>query len=180
MDPKGRTVEARIAEIASRQHGVVSRRELLKAGVSPTEIRRRVRRGALISIHRGVFRVGHQAPSRLARYMAAVKACGQGSLLSGRAAAHLLGLLRRPPSLPEVRCRTERRVPGVITHRTRPTEPADGISWRGIPMTSVPRTLVDLAAALGEPALARAVHEADVRHNVTPDQIEAVLARRHN
>jgi len=180
MDPKGRTVEARIAEIASRQHGVVSRRELLKAGVSPTEIRRRVRRGALISIHRGVFRVGHQAPSRLALYMAAVMACGERSLLCGRAAAHLLGLQRRPPSLPEVRCSGERRIRGVVTHRVRRAELTDGTTWRGIPVTSVQRTIVDLAAALEAPALARAVHEADVRHHTTPEQIEAVLARRHN
>ena len=52
--------------------------------------------------------------------------------------------------------------------------------WRGIPTTSVARTLVDLAAVLDEAELARACHEAGVRHHTTPRQVEAVLARRPN
>jgi hypothetical protein len=44
----------------------------------------------------------------------------------------------------------------------------------------VQRTLVDLAGVLPELELARAVHEADVRHHIAPDQVEAVLGRRHN
>jgi hypothetical protein len=68
----------------------------------------------------------------------------------------------------------------VITHRARRGEPTDGTRWRGIPITTVQRTLVDLAGVLDENDLARAVHEADVRHHTTPDQIESVLARRHN
>ncbi len=47
-------------------------------------------------------------------------------------------------------------------------------------MTSVQRTLVDLASVLEEDLLARAVHEADVRHHTTPEQVEQVLSRRHN
>jgi Transcriptional regulator, AbiEi antitoxin len=180
MDPKSRTVEQRVAQIASRSHGVVTRAELLKAGVTPTEIKRRIRRGGLIRVHRGVFRVGHAAPSIEVHYMAAVKACGAGSLLAGRAAAHLLGLLKRTPPMPEVLCATERRNRGVITHRVRRAELTDATKWRGIPVTTVPRTLVDLAAALPEGQLARAVHEADVRYRTTPAQVERVLSRRHN
>ena len=112
--------------------------------------------------------------------MAAVKACGEGSLLAGRAAAQLFGLLKRPPALPEVLTRTQRRVRGVITHRARRSELEDATTWRRIPVTTVQRTLVDLAAVLPEDALARAVHEADVRHHITPVQIEEVLSRRHN
>jgi very-short-patch-repair endonuclease len=112
--------------------------------------------------------------------MAAVKACGSGSLLASRAAAHLLGLLKRPPSLPEVLTTTERRIRGVITHRVRRTELTDATRWRGIPVTNLPRTLVDLAAVLPASDLARAFHEATVRHRTTPDSVERVLARRHN
>jgi hypothetical protein len=180
MDPKGGTVDEIIARMASRSHGVVARLELLGAGVSPTEIRRRVRRGTLIPIHRAVFRVGHQAPSVLARYTAAVKACGDGSLLFRRAAAHLLGLVKDPPSLPEVLCLTQRRVRGVRTQRVRRTEAIDGTTWRGVPVTTLQRTLVDLAAVLDEEELALAMHQADARHHVTPEQIEVVLKRRHN
>src|SRR6476469_70117 len=101
MGPKIRTVEERIAALASSSHGVVTRGELLAAGVTDRELRRRVAKGALISVHRGVFRVGHAAPSVEARYMAAVKASGLGSLLAGHAAAHHLQVLKHPPSLPE-------------------------------------------------------------------------------
>jgi very-short-patch-repair endonuclease len=180
MGPKGSTVERRIARIASRSHGVATRAELLEAGVTPTEIKRRVRRGSLIRIHRGVFRVGHQAPSIEARYAAAVKASGDGSLLSRRAAAHVFGLLKHPPSLPEVLTPTQRRIRGVRTHRTRRSELLDRTTWRGIPVTTLPRTLVDLAALLPEDELARSFHEAVVRHRTTPDQVERVLSRRHN
>src|SRR4051812_7792590 len=92
-----------IGRLASRQHGVVSRIQLLRAGVTPDEIRRRVRSGALLRVHRGVYRVGHRAPSVEARYLAAVLACGDEARLSGRAAAHLFGVLKgRQAPRPEV------------------------------------------------------------------------------
>jgi hypothetical protein len=112
--------------------------------------------------------------------MAAVKACGDRSLLAGRAAAHLLGLLKSPPSLPEVLTPTEHRIDGVIAHRSLGIKRMDATRWRGVPVTTVPRTLVDLAGGLSEPALARAVHEGEVRFRITPDQVEKILARRHN
>ena len=72
-----------------------------------------------------------------------------------------------------------RGISGVVTIRCREAPP-DRTTWRGIPVTSLPRTLVDLAAVLSERRLARAVHEAAVLHRTTPGQVEAVLARRHN
>ncbi len=175
-----RTVEGILSALAGRSHGVVTRAELLRAGVTKCEIEHRLAIGSLIRVYRAVFRVGHQAPSVLAGYMAAVKACGDGSLLSARAAAHLLGLMKRPPSLPEVLTGTQRRIRGVKRHRTRRTELVDATTWRGIPVTTVQRTLVDLAAVLDEDDLARAVHEADVRHHTTPERVDEVLSRRHN
>jgi hypothetical protein len=180
MRPQGRTVEEILAIQASRSHGVVTRRELHLAGITAGQIKGRIEAGALIPVHRGVFRVGHCAPSLEARYMAAVKACGERSLLAGRAAAHLFGLLKGPPSVPEVLAPTQHNLKGVLTRRRRAIQPEDATTWRGIPVTTIPRTLVDLAALLQEPALARAVHEAEVRHGITPKSVEDVLARRHN
>ena len=139
-------MEQELGRIASASHGVVTRAELRRAGVTTEEIKQRVRRGTLIREHRGVYRVGHRAPSLEARYLAAVRACGEEALLSGRAAAHLLGLVKgtAPPS--EVTAPIKRRVPGVRTHRTRCF--ADATTWRGIPVTTVARTLVDLAGVL--------------------------------
>jgi very-short-patch-repair endonuclease len=177
---RGRTVEKRIAVLATRAHGVVCRSELLEVGITRSEIYQRLRSGALIAVFRGVYRVGHTAPSLEARYLAAVRACGEGAVLSGRAAAQLLGLLKGPVCDPEVTIRGERRVAGIATRRSRRLHPRETTLWRGVPVTSPARTLVDLAAVLDAEELARACHEAGVRHHTTPRQVEAVLARRPN
>ena len=70
-----------MAWLAGRAHGVVARRELVAAGMSERQIDWRLGRGDLIVEFPGVYRVGHAAPSVLARYTAAVKACGPGALL---------------------------------------------------------------------------------------------------
>jgi hypothetical protein len=171
------TVEQKLAHMAGRAHGVVTRARLLRAGVSSAEIEHRVSIGALLREHRGVYRVGHRAPSLEARYVAAVLACGDQALLSGRAAGYLLGLLKGRAPAPEVTAPTDRRVPGVKTRRSYRLA-RDAMTWRKIPVTTVARTLVDLAAVLSADDLARACHEAGVRHHTTPAMVEAVLARR--
>lgn len=142
---------------------MATRAQLLAAGISSAAIGRRISRGALLREHPGVYRVGHRAPSIEARYLAAVLACGEGALLSRRAAGHLLGLLTGKPPPPEVTTLTERRVPGVRTRRSRRIDGRDATLVRGIPVTTVPRTLVDLAATLSLDELARACDEAGVR-----------------
>lgn len=164
-----------IAGLARRAHGLVTHAQLLAAGVSAREIRRRVESGALIPVHRGVYRVGHEAPSLHATYMAAVLACGDGALLRDRAAAHLMGLTRGwSAPRPQVLTRTERRVEGIETRRARRSD-VRGWRFEGIPCTTVPQTLVDLAAHLPLDALARACHEAGVRYRTTPRQVRRVL-----
>jgi very-short-patch-repair endonuclease len=114
-----------------------------------------------------------------ASYLAAVLACGKGSLLSGRAAGHLLGLLKGAAPEPEVTTATQRRVEGIRTRRSRRAiDHRDAILLRAIPVTTAPRTLVDLAAVLPLDGLARACHEAGVLYGTTPAQVELVLARR--
>jgi hypothetical protein len=164
--------------IASVSHGVVTRAQVLSAGVTDDEIRWRLQRGGLIRVHRGVYRVGHRAPSTEATYLAAVLAAGEGALLSGRAAAHLLGLTKGSAPPPEVITRTQRRIDGVTTHRSRSLNARDATMFKAIPVTTVPRTLTDIAAHLPLDALARACHEAGVRYGTTPKAVEAVLARR--
>jgi very-short-patch-repair endonuclease len=177
---QNRTVDEIVGRIAGMAHGVVTRQELLRAGITPEEIRQRLERGALLREYRGVYRVGHRAPSLEARYLAAVRACGERALLSGRAAGHHWGLLNGSAPPPEVITPTERRVNGVRTRRVRRIDPEDATTWRGIPVMSVPRTLVDLAAVLDVDELARACHEAGVRYRTTPVQVEAVLTRLPN
>jgi very-short-patch-repair endonuclease len=180
MDPHGRTVEAKIARIARSQHGVVTRVQLLEAGLSAQQVRSRVQKGALLPVHRGVYRVGHLAPSIAADYMAAVLACGAGSLLSGLAAGRYLGLLKGSWPAPRVTTPTERRIEGIRTRRTRAKESRDAMTVGGIAILTVPEVLVDLAGALTIEQLARACHEAGVRYRTTPAQVESVLSRRAN
>jgi very-short-patch-repair endonuclease len=178
--PQSTTAEEVIGRLASASHGVVTREQLLRAGVSAGEIKHRLGAGALLREFPGVYRVGHRAPSREARYLAAVWACGLEALLMGRGAAHLLDVLKGPAPPPEVITLTKRRIKGITTHRSRRIDPQDATTWRGIPVTTPPRTLVDLAADLPPDALARACHEAGVRYGTTPAQVEAVLERRPN
>ena len=179
MRRRDRTVEQELATLAAQAHGVVTRAELLQAGVSRAEITHRVRTGSLLREHPAVYRGGHRAPSVEATYLAAVRACGEGALLCGRAAANLLGLLRGGAPPPEVMAPTERRVEGVRTTRSRRLDGGrDAMTWNRIPVTTVPRTLVDVAAVLAVHDLARACHEAGVHHGTTPADVAAVLERR--
>jgi very-short-patch-repair endonuclease len=181
MGHQNRTTDQVIADLASGAKGLVRRRALREAGVSLKAIRTRLENGSLITEYPGVYRVGHRAPCVEARYTAAIKACGDGAILKGRAAAYLLGILKSPtPPPPEVLTARDRRVKGVKTTRTRRIDRQDATTHKGIPCTTVPRTLVDLAAVLDEDALARACHEAGVKYRITPRHVEAVLERRPN
>jgi very-short-patch-repair endonuclease len=95
------------------------------------------------------------------------------------AAAHLWGLVKGPAPPPEVIARTERRLKGVTSHRARGNHIA-GTTHRGIPVATVPFTLVALAAQLPSDELTRACHEAGVRYNTTPHQVDEILLRRPN
>jgi predicted transcriptional regulator of viral defense system len=171
------TADQVVAGIAASQHGVVTRAQLLAAGLSRRAIAKRLDKGSLIRVHRGVYRVGHMAPNLNATFIAAVYACGDGAVLSGRAAGQLLGLVTGAPPRPEVTAPHERTVHGVATRRSRAI---DAMTWHRIPVTTPARTLVDLAESSTAAQLARAVHEAGIRHGTTPGEVEAVLARRPN
>ena len=152
----------------------------MRGGVSRSEIAWRLRIGSLIREYPGVYRVGHAAPTVEARYLAAVLACGDRAVLSGLAAAYLFGLVKGSAPRPEVTAPTKRSVKGVETRRRRHMHPRDITVWRGIPVTTVPRTLVALAARLSDAELARAFHEAGIRHHTTPTHVDAVLSRHPN
>jgi Transcriptional regulator, AbiEi antitoxin len=180
MRTKLGTAEREVARIAGRQHGVVTLAQLLEAGLSRDAVKRRVEKSLLHRQHRGVYRVGHQSPSITARYLAAVLACGAGAVLSRLAAAFLLQLIKGAAPIPEVTSTVKRHVPGVITRRVRHLDARDTSVVHAIPITTVPRTLVDLAGSMRLEPLARACHEAEVRHGMTAAAMEAALARRPN
>ena len=169
-----------MAWLATRAHGNVTRRELLAAGVSSDQIQGRLRNGSLIPEYEGTYRVGHAAASQAAWYMGATKAGGDGAFISGRPAAHALGLVKGNVPKPELVSRREIDIKGLKATRCRKLIREDTTRWKGIPITSPPRTLVDLAAVLSAEALARACHEAGVKYGTAPRHVEAVLKRKPN
>jgi hypothetical protein len=154
-----------IARLAGRQHGVVARWQLIALGVSRTAIDRRVADGRLRRLHRGVYAVG--AIGRKGYWMAAVLACGAGALLSHRDAAALWDLRSTSRSAIDVSVLGARRRsrPRLTIHSAGSLHPDDRAEIDGIPVTSVARTLLDLAEVVPPTELRRA-YEAAERHRV--------------
>jgi very-short-patch-repair endonuclease len=152
-----------LAELTGRQHGVVSIRQLEALGLGPRGAQNRAERGALHRLHRGVYAVGHRVVSSDGARIAAVLACGPGAVLSHRSAAAAWGLRATDRARHEITVARRRRPRADIDVRfTRRLGAEDVATLRGIPITSIARTLIDLAAVLRPDALERAVHQAEV------------------
>lgn len=146
MRDKPRTHHA-VAALAERQHGVISTQQLFELGYSAKAISRATVSGRLHQIHWGVFGVGHSALSRQGRCLAAVLSCGAGALLSHRSAAWLWGLTKWWPPVVEVTASSPREARREIrVHSTAITIPEDRSASENIPVTAIPRTLLDFAA----------------------------------
>jgi hypothetical protein len=170
---------ATAARLAAGQHGRVSGRQLVHEGVDRRQIERWLADGRLLRVHHGVYAVGHRAPSVRGDYMAAVLACGDGAVLSYRAAAHLLRLLSGGPPLPEVTVPTlgGRTRPGIVIHRVADLPALDASEVERIPIATVPRVLLDIAPSTAPKLLTRACHMAWVHHETGLREVEACIAR---
>jgi very-short-patch-repair endonuclease len=166
-----------IAALAARQHGVVSRSQLLAAGLGRGAVDRRVAVARLHPLHRGVFAVGHRVLTKHGVWMAAVLAAGDGAALSHRSAAELWGIRHTQRSRIDVTVPRHRRGrPGVEYHQT--VLPLDEVTTeRGIAVTNPARTLLDLAAVLTPQQLAHALNEAEIRRLTSPLPLDALVAR---
>jgi very-short-patch-repair endonuclease len=144
-----------IAELAAKQQGVVSRAQLLGLGASAAAIQRRQSCGRLHPVHRGVFLVGHVARAPHATEMAAVLACGEGASISHRSAAFVWQITDRPPAEVDVMVPVDwaARRRGIAPHRCVSPVNGDVCERSGVPVTSVERTLLDLATILSPAAL---------------------------
>ncbi|MEK9501875.1 type IV toxin-antitoxin system AbiEi family antitoxin domain-containing protein [Gemmatimonadota bacterium DH-20] len=169
-----------MSDIARRQHGLVTRPQLIDAGASAKMIRLRVKRGRLRPMHQGVFLFGSVAPP-LARAMAACLACGPDAMVSHRSAAELWGLVGAPaedrPVVVTVTGGNRRRA-GVEVRRSRTLAPGERTVLDRIPITTVDRTLLDLAVDVRRRTLERAVAEALAR-GLTSDRRLVNFLRRH-
>src|SRR2546428_612589 len=145
-----RTKSAQVADLATRQHGVISLPQLLAAGLSRDQVKRWVRAGRLHRLYRGVYAVGHTRLGPHGPWFAAVLACGPGAVLSHRSAAALWGIRRSASPRVEVivPTRNGRRRRGKLAVHRMPLHPSEVTVCEGIPVTPPARTLLDLAAVV--------------------------------
>jgi hypothetical protein len=180
MDHHSAPPDRAVARIAGDQHNVISAVQLLQCGLSKTMIKRRRQRGWLHRVHHEVYAVGGDRLTREARFMAATLAA-RGSALSHGSAAFLWeirrGLLSPVHiSLPTRSGRGAR--PGLIIHR--PRGPLETTEHLGIPVTTVARTLLDLAESLSTRDVERAIDTAHYRGILDLAELHAVIAAHPN
>ncbi|MFN8215028.1 MAG: type IV toxin-antitoxin system AbiEi family antitoxin domain-containing protein [Solirubrobacterales bacterium] len=179
MEGKALPRGQRLAELARRQHGVVSIRQLRGAlGYSHSFVERAVARGQLHRLHTGVYAVGHTDLSLHGRCLGAVLGCGRGALLSHWSAAWLWGLM--PASAVPIHVTTpiprHRRL-GLAIHRSRTFAAEDRALCEGIPVTSVARTALDLAARVRSRSLNRLLQRSEELGLFDLPDFESVLDR---
>ncbi|HEX4108717.1 MAG TPA: type IV toxin-antitoxin system AbiEi family antitoxin domain-containing protein [Solirubrobacteraceae bacterium] len=161
--------------LAVRQQGVVAAWQLLGLGFSREAIKHGVRSGWLIPVHRGVYAVGRPLGTWRGHAMAAVLACGPHALLSHRSAGALWEITRRVDGPFCVIAPNNHGRPGIVVRRSTTMRPRDAARRWNIPVTSVPRTLIDLADVLDDRQLERAVGQAYVQRFITARELAAAL-----
>jgi very-short-patch-repair endonuclease len=175
-------VEREIARIAARQDNVISGDQLRAAGLGRGAITHRVKAGTMQRLQTGVYLLGAAPPTPMARARAAALACGPDAVVSHRSAACLFNLL--PEIGGEVDVTVAGRNPGqrqgVRRHRVAHLPRQDVRTMRGLRITSVARTICDLAATESARDTEQAFQEALYHDIVTDTALEAVLEREPN
>lgn len=169
-----------IFTLAAGQHGIVSRRQLLQAGVPPDRVDARVKTRRLQRLHRGVYRVG-PVVAAYANEMAAVLACDGKAVVSHRSAAPPWKLLsaRAPDSAVEVIVphSDHGRMPNILAYRLRGLRSDEVTKFEGIPITTPARTLLDIAGVVGSRELERALAEAFAMRLTTRADVVRLVSR---
>jgi hypothetical protein len=169
-------VDRELAEIASRQHGIVARNQL-KRGLSEITIDRWIRNGRLHRIHPGIYALGHDAITRRGRWMGAVLASGDGAVLSHQSAAGLWGIWGSGVGETHVTVPRKTRSQRSI-HRHFSMLPDDERTvLAGIPTTTAARAVLDLAAVKGAAAAESALREMEYLGIYGPVSLPALLER---
>ena len=170
-------IDGLIAALAERQHGVVAIWQLLELGIGADAIQYRVSIGRLHRVHRGVYAVGHRKLTREGHRMAAVLAYGPHAVLSHwSAAAHWgIGAARVKYDVTTPHSKRSRKT--IRAHAAR-LHPEDRTVHDGIPITSVERTILDLAATLTKDQITYLIEEADRKQRLDINALDRVIARR--
>ncbi len=169
-----------IAAVARRQYGVVTLRQLEACGLGAGAIKRRVGARRLQRLWRGVYAFGHSELRFEGRLLGAVLACGPGAVLSHRSAADRWGILataRAGIDVTVVARGTRAKQSGIDLHCVRRLDQRDVTTLGGIPITTVPRTLLDLCAVVTPRMVEKALEQSYVLQLVAPGTIEETLER---
>lgn len=168
-----------IAQRASRQHGNITRAQIIALGGNDDDILHRTRTGRLHRVHVGVYAVGRPATAPLEKAAAAVLACRPTAVLSHASAMTLWGFWRRWDRPLEVTVTEDRRPKGIRVHRSKNLHRRDIHTQHGIRTTSPARTLHDMARRLTDKQLTRAVNNALHTHYLSESQLQEFVSRHH-
>jgi very-short-patch-repair endonuclease len=163
-----------IAIIAAKQHGHITRAQLLAVGISHARIQRWCGQGRLTRVHAGVYAVGYRHAEPVAIAMAAVLACGDEAVLSHDSAAALYGW-RRWPRIPEVTATGPRRRAGIRAHVTRSLPRSDVTRQLGVPVTSPERTIREIEPRLTRKQFTRIVKDASLERRLDDAAVTRLL-----
>ena len=157
---------------------MITTAQLRAVGLSDPGMAKRVEARRLHPLYRGVYAVGHNNLSQEARWMAAILAAGEGAALSHLSAAKHWNIWRRRADGIDITVPGQRRPrSGFTIHRARRLDPRDVTTHQGLPITTVPRTLVDLAQTLTPHQLANVIHEAAFRNRFDEQNTRQAMAR---
>ncbi len=178
----GSKLPPQLREIIAEQAGVVSRRQVLRAGVSRNTITSKVQRGLWQQVHPGVYATFTGLVTWEVRLWAAVLYAGPGALLSHETAAGMLRLIDRTAPVIAVTIPESRRVrspQGMVIRRSSYSYPRRRLLRGMPPHTSCADTIVDLIAVSdNRDDVIAWVSRGIARKLVTKPQLEAAVAAR--
>ncbi|MCB1006099.1 MAG: hypothetical protein KDB35_18100 [Acidimicrobiales bacterium] len=172
-------VDQAVEALAGRQCGTFSRIEALRLGATDSLTIRRLRSGRWIRLAPGVYGLPGVASSFHQRLWVAVHAGGVDAAVSHESASSVRWLSRSLPEHIEVTVPHGRHpvVAGAVVHQSRVLTPADVGRVKGLPVTTVPRTLVDLAPRFGTKRLGILLDEALNDRKATMIEVHQTFAR---
>lgn len=165
-----------MAELAKRQHGVVSTSQLAQLGYSRFVAADAAKAERLHRLHRGVYAVGYKPLTWHGYCLATVLACAP-AYASHAAAGWIWGLLRYAPERIDVTALTRRHSKQAMRLHYAPLGSRDCVMREGIPVTSHARTLLDLAATLPRRRLDRVLERSEELQRFDLAAIDELLAR---
>jgi very-short-patch-repair endonuclease len=167
-----------IEELSDSRDGVLTLDEAVRGGLTLRQVRHRVRTGQWTKLHPGVYLVGRREPDQRASTRVAVAWAGPGAVASGLTAAWWWQLRDWAPGAAEVTVpwTRSRRYPPDVVMRRRTLDPVDLVVVRGLPVTALPLTVLDAAAALGNDS-GRPLVDRALQQRVSFGQLHAAYCR---